>query len=70
MTNNNDKLKLICHRIAFLMQHQHILPDLKDLANEISKDYPNDEYLKGATDALLLVINSLEERGPISSGHH
>ena len=52
------------------MQHQHILPDLKDLANEISKDYPNDEYLKGATDALLLVINSLEERGPISSGHH
>ncbi len=70
--NNKEKVQYIAKRVSFLMEHQEILPDLKDLAADV---YPFDEpglspidkespaYLMGAYDALMALIKALEEKG-------
>jgi hypothetical protein len=69
---NTEKVKVAAMRIAFLMHHQEVLPDLKIIASklvpsdllseEINKE--SNEYLIGAMDALLLLIHMLEKKGP------
>jgi hypothetical protein len=66
--STSDKVKLISRKISFLMPHQEVLPDLKELAQElhqeleINKESP--EYLMGAHDALMSLITGLEQKGP------
>ncbi len=59
-TSDQSKVKTVCLRIALLMEHQEILPDLKEIANELSSD---GEYLKGAQEALNYLILFLEQKG-------
>lgn len=61
------KVRHICARIAFLMEHQEILPDLKEIASEINpggnSSADSGEYLKGAQDALNYLIDFLAQKG-------
>lgn len=59
-SESQKKVRQVCARLTFLMEHQVILPDLKEIAAEISLD---DEYSKGAHDALLYLIEFLEQKG-------
>ena len=69
--DNKTKVNCVALKISFLMQHQNILPDLKDIAMEtyplnIDPDkinYESPEYLMGACDALLKLISCLEQKG-------
>jgi protoheme ferro-lyase len=54
------KVRHVCARISFLMEHQEILPDLKEIASELAED---SEYQKGARDALNYLIGFLEQKG-------
>ena len=58
--NDQKKLRQVCLRIAFLMPHQEVLPDLKEFVAELE---PSDEYLKGAQDALNYLVSFLEQKG-------
>lgn len=69
--DNLRKIKMLARKVSFLMQHQHILPDLQHMLTEI---YPSgvdanvinresSEYLLGAYEALLNLITDLEEKG-------
>jgi hypothetical protein len=60
MTNKN-KINNLTLKISFLMQHQNILPDLQEIIEEL--DPGDDEYLKGAKDALLNLILHLARKG-------
>lgn len=66
--SNQKKIKATAFRIAFLMPHQKVDPDLltevKELVAEgqVNKDSP--EYLAGAHDALEMLINFLAQKGP------
>jgi hypothetical protein len=66
-TDYQKKVKHVCARIAFLMEHQDILPDLKEIAKEINPDghsfADSGEYLKGAQDALTYLLEFLEQKG-------
>ncbi len=66
--NNELKVKIASYRIAFLMEHQHVIPDLKEIISEllVSVDKSNNDclYLEGAYDALNNLIIALEEKGP------
>lgn len=55
-----QKVKEVCARISFFMEHQEIIPDLKEMVAEISS---NDEYSKGAHDALTYLLGFLEQKG-------
>ncbi len=55
------KVRHICARVAFLMEHQEILPDLKEIVSELNTQ--ESEYLKGAEDALTYLISFLEQKG-------
>jgi len=55
------KVRHTCARVAFLMEHQEILPDLKEIASELSSQ--ESDYLKGAQDALIYLIGFLEAKG-------
>jgi len=65
-TENQRKVKVVAHRIAFLMEHQEIVPDLRELATKlcpsgldtINRDSP--EYLLGAFEAFTSLISALE----------
>lgn len=67
----DNKTKVACTtlKVAFLMQHQHILPDLKDIIAEIEPPHQeginmeSPEYLAGAYDALMNLISQLEKKG-------
>ena len=62
--NVDDQLKVrqACMRISLLMEHQEILPDLKDIALQLySVESP--EYLRGAADALIYLVSFLEQKG-------
>lgn len=71
-SNNLKKVNITALKIAFLMPHQNVLPDLKELATElcpavedvdkINRDSP--EYLLGAFEALAALIYDLEHKGP------
>lgn len=68
----NTKLKVIIRRMTFLMPHQEVLPDLKELATEIyplgadpdAIDRNSPEYLMGAYEALATLADMLAEKGP------
>ena len=67
---NIKKIKLVTRKISFLMEHQVILPDLKEiileaLPNQIDKEinYDSPEFLMGAQSALLALLSSLEQKG-------
>ena len=54
------KVQLVAKQISFLMHHQEILPDLKELISTIPIDT---EYGLGARDGLLALIESLDQKG-------
>ena len=56
-----QKVRQICAQISFLMEHQEILPDLKELVAKLPLE--DSEYLKGAQDALNYLIGFLEQKG-------
>lgn len=70
--DNRTKVRAAALRIAFLMPHQDVNPDLElealDLTppgidlDKLNKECP--EYLAGAKDALLSLINMLKGKGP------
>lgn len=61
------KVKATCAHIALLMEHQQILPDLKEIVSELNPGgnsfADSGEYLKGAQDALTYLITFLEQKG-------
>lgn len=61
------KIRHICARVAFLMEHQEILPDLKEIVSEINPNgnsfADSGEYLKGAHDALTYLLEFLSQKG-------
>lgn len=66
---NQNKAKMIAFRLAFLMEHQKVLPDLKEIVQEL---YPSEagqidrnsaEYLMGAYEALFNLLSALEQKG-------
>lgn len=58
--DNKKQVEMVARQVSFLMQHQMILPELR----EIIADMPTDtEYGQGARDALLALISSLHEKG-------
>lgn len=59
-----QKVRLICNQISFLMEHQEILPDLKEITAKLNSE--DSEYLKGAQDALNYLISFLEQKGKLS----
>ena len=71
MIDNLKKVHVIARKISFLMAHQNILPDLKELAAQLSPAQPpgvainreSSEYLLGAYEALTSLIIALEEKG-------
>jgi len=54
------KVQLVAKQVSFLMHHQEILPDLKELISTIATDT---EYGQGAKDGLWTLIDSLERKG-------
>jgi len=74
LTDNERKIKLAALRIAFLMPHQEVNPDLElealnltPVGNGINLDAVDKnspEYILGARDALLCLIRMLEGKGP------
>lgn len=69
-TSNRAKVKVLCHKISFLMEHQRILPDLKELVTSVYatsaedvEDCNSEEYMRGATDALHYLLEFLEQKG-------
>lgn len=63
MTKNNpipDRLQNVVKKISFLMEHQVILPDLKELVMQLRDE--DSMYWCGVTDALMTLISSLEEK--------
>lgn len=59
--DKQKKVRHICARVAFLMEHQEILPDLKEIISEM--DSESEEYIKGAHDALQYLIDFLAQKG-------
>jgi hypothetical protein len=65
------KIHVIALKIAFLMPHQHVMTDLKELAAQLKPqdisedviDHSSPEYLQGAYDALTALITDLERKG-------
>lgn len=45
------------------MQHQRILPDLKEIANRLEEEARSSEYLLGAYQTLIALITDLEKKG-------
>jgi hypothetical protein len=69
---NELAVKMTAYKVAFLMEHQHVLPDLKELIGRIRPeptldlspfDVESAEYLLGAYDALNALVSALEEKG-------
>lgn len=70
MADHKDKVRITALRISFLMKHQEILPDLKELVEELNLKYADSNgpicsaaYLEGAHDALFNLISALEQKG-------
>ncbi len=60
MSDIKKKVELVAKQVSFLMHHQEILPDLKEIISTIPTDT---EYGQGAQNALLTLISSLEQKG-------
>lgn len=68
-SENQKRVRVTALKISFLMPHQDVMPDLKELATEldphkleINRESP--EYLLGAYEALNNLIMGLERKGP------
>lgn len=59
-SESQKQVRQVCAQISFLMEHQEILPDLKEF---VSKLDDSDEYLRGAHDALNYLIDFLAQKG-------
>jgi len=61
------KVKTIAFKISFLMPHQQVVPDLAELVAELASegevDTNSPEYLRGAHDALEILIIGLQKKG-------
>ncbi len=62
-SDQQKKLRQTCVHIAFLMEHQQILPELKEIVAELNPQDNSNEYLKGAQDALNYLLGFLEQKG-------
>ena len=64
-----DMVRLTVRKIAFLMPHQYVLPDLKNIAIDLCPDNSesinrdSSEYLLGAYEGLLALLIAFEEKG-------
>lgn len=64
--SNEMKVKMAAFKVAFLMPHQEVIPDLEIEAlqirpvGEVNKS--SDDYLAGAYDALAFLITTLREK--------
>lgn len=60
-------IQVIAHKVAFLMQHQYVSPEIKILIEEINHNLEgqtiNSEYLTGAHDVLCALFLFLEGKG-------
>ncbi len=70
--DNFIKLRATAKMMAFLMPHQEVLPDLKEVIQQLrpadgeytsSIDHNTDVYLMGAYDALSELIDFLKTKG-------
>lgn len=61
--DHQKKVRQVCAQVAFLMEHQDILPDLKEIVASLDSQNDPDDYLKGAQDALTYLIGFLEQKG-------
>lgn len=60
MNDIKAKVQIVAKQVSFFMQHQEILPDLKEIISTIPTDT---EYGQGAHDGLLALIESLDKKG-------
>jgi hypothetical protein len=66
-----QKVQVVALKISFLMPHQKVLSDLKELATQLYPegtdekviDRSSPEYLLGAYEALTALITDLEKKG-------
>ena len=66
-----QKVQVVALKISFLMPHQQVLSDLKDVAHQLypegvnaeAVDRNSPEYLLGAYEALTALISDLEKKG-------
>jgi hypothetical protein len=65
MSTGKNLIKKTTLRMSFLMRHQEILPDLKELISDLdpAKCSDSSDYVQGAHDALLSLISALEQKG-------
>lgn len=63
LTDNVKKVRIVARKMSFLMPHQKVLPDLKEVIDPLHSD-ESSQYLSGAYDALNLLIDFLAEKGP------
>lgn len=72
MTDDNEKkVKLTAFRISFLMEHQRIIPETLELAEQLYPEgvgsdqinHNSPEYLKGAFDAMTALLAALQTKG-------
>lgn len=69
---DNRKIRVVIKKITFLMHHQEILPDLKELAAQLKPegvdsdkiDRESEAYIMGAYETLNYLIDSLKQKGP------
>jgi hypothetical protein len=69
---NSKKIKIAARKISFLMPHQEVLPDLKIIATQLYPlgadpdkiDRNAKEYLMGAYEALVALVDYLTEKNP------
>jgi hypothetical protein len=60
MDDIKKKVEIVAKQVSFLMHHQEILPDLKEIISTIPTDT---EYGQGARDGLMILIESLDQKG-------
>jgi hypothetical protein len=59
-----DKIRLVVRKMAFLMPHQAVLPDVREALKELeSWDKNNPDYVLGAYHALSFLLDDLEGKG-------
>ena len=70
--DNRKKVRVMARKISFLMPHQIVLTDLKELATQLyplgadpeKLNFNSEEYMMGAYEALVGLIDFLREKGP------
>ena len=66
-TAETNKLRVIARKISFLMPHQQVFPESKELIEELRKHVGSGEvtsdYMMGAYHALYFILGDLESKG-------